>query len=85
MCPMTESEQEDLIRRYATGEMTWQLLRERGFDNSLDVLGVHALFRVKRSNWRISLVGAQRSSRFRFIPRSIPRYLGTEAQARLCE
>ncbi len=28
-----------MIRQYATGEITWSLLRERGFDNYLDVLG----------------------------------------------
>ncbi len=28
-----------MIRQYAAGEITWSLLRERGFDNYLDVLG----------------------------------------------
>jgi hypothetical protein len=37
---MTETEQETLIRRYAAGEVTWHTLRERGFDNYVQVLGV---------------------------------------------
>jgi hypothetical protein len=35
---MTESDQEKLIRQYAAGEITWHTLRERGFDNYVDVL-----------------------------------------------
>lgn len=35
---MTENEKEKLIRQYAAGEITWHSLRERGFDNFLDVL-----------------------------------------------
>lgn len=35
---MPQSEKEMLIRRYAAGEITWRALRERGFDNYLDVL-----------------------------------------------
>ena len=35
---MTESEKEKLIRRYAAGEIAWRTLRERGFENYLDVL-----------------------------------------------
>jgi len=27
-----------MLRRYAAGEITWSSLRERGFDNYLDVL-----------------------------------------------
>ena len=34
---MTEQE-EKLIRRYAAGKITWHTLRERGFENYLDVL-----------------------------------------------
>lgn len=29
----------ELLRRYAAGEITWQALRLKGFDNYLDVLG----------------------------------------------
>ncbi len=36
---MTDNEQDDLIRGYAAGAVTWQRLRELGFDNYLDVLG----------------------------------------------
>jgi hypothetical protein len=36
---MTQSEKEKLIRQYAAGTITWSLLRERGIDNYLDVLG----------------------------------------------
>jgi hypothetical protein len=35
---MTENERERLIRQYAAGEITWHSLRERGFDNYVDVL-----------------------------------------------
>jgi hypothetical protein len=35
---MTENEKESLIRQYAAGEITWHSLRERGFDNYVDVL-----------------------------------------------
>ncbi len=36
---MTENEKDQMIRQYAAGEITWSLLRERGFDNYVDVLG----------------------------------------------
>jgi hypothetical protein len=36
---MTDSERDKLIRQYAAGDITWSALRERGFDNYLDVLG----------------------------------------------
>jgi hypothetical protein len=36
---MTESDKEKLIRQYAGGEITWRQLRERGFDNYVQVLG----------------------------------------------
>lgn len=36
---MTEAEREDLIRRYAAGEITWHSLREQGFDDYVQVLG----------------------------------------------
>ena len=32
-------DREDLLRRYAAGEVTWRALQERGFDNYLQVLG----------------------------------------------
>jgi len=35
---MTENEKEKLIRQYAAGEVTWRSLRERGFDNYVEVL-----------------------------------------------
>ena len=35
---MTRDERDRLIRDYAAGNMTWSALRERGFDNYLDVL-----------------------------------------------
>ena len=35
---MTESEKEKLICQYAAGEIAWRTLRERGFENYLDVL-----------------------------------------------
>jgi hypothetical protein len=35
---MTESDKEKLIREYAAGEITWHALRERGFENYVDVL-----------------------------------------------
>jgi hypothetical protein len=37
---MPESEKEKLIRQYAAGEITWHALREQGFDNYVQVLGV---------------------------------------------
>jgi hypothetical protein len=36
---MTEIEKEDLIRRYAAGDVTWHELRERGFENYVQLLG----------------------------------------------
>ena len=36
---MTETDKEKLIRQYAAGEITWRALRERGFDNYVQVLG----------------------------------------------
>jgi hypothetical protein len=36
---MAEDEKAKLIRRYAAGEVTWYALRERGFDNYVQVLG----------------------------------------------
>ena len=36
---MTESEKERLIRQYAAGEVTWHTLRERGFEDYVEVLG----------------------------------------------
>jgi hypothetical protein len=34
-----ERERETLIRQYALGEITWHALRERGFDDYVQVLG----------------------------------------------
>ncbi|MGO9008288.1 MAG: hypothetical protein ACLQIQ_18580 [Beijerinckiaceae bacterium] len=39
IAPMAESEKEKLIRQYAAGEITWHSLRERGFENYVQVLG----------------------------------------------
>jgi hypothetical protein len=36
---MTANEKEKLIREYATGDVTWRDLRERGFGNYVEVLG----------------------------------------------
>ena len=36
---MTESDKEKLIRQYAAGEITWHALRERGFEDYVQVLG----------------------------------------------
>ena len=36
---MAESEKETLIRQYAAGEVTWHALRERGFEDYVQVLG----------------------------------------------
>ncbi|HKN29713.1 MAG TPA: hypothetical protein VJY34_18230 [Roseiarcus sp.] len=35
---MPEREKENMIRQYAAGEITWHTMRERGFENYLDVL-----------------------------------------------
>jgi hypothetical protein len=35
---MLENERDKLIRQYAAGEITWSTLRERGFENYLNVL-----------------------------------------------
>jgi hypothetical protein len=35
---MTEAQRENLIRQYAAGDLAWSTLREKGFDNYLDVL-----------------------------------------------
>jgi len=35
---MPESEKEKMLRQYAAGEITWHTMRERGFENYLDVL-----------------------------------------------
>ena len=34
-----ETEKEKLIRQYAAGEITWRALRERGFEDYVQVLG----------------------------------------------
>lgn len=36
---MPETDKEKLIRQYAAGEITWRALRERGFDDYVQVLG----------------------------------------------
>ena len=35
---MPESEKQELIRQYAAGRVTWHSLRERGFENYVEVL-----------------------------------------------
>ena len=35
---MIDADRETLIRHYAAGEITWSALRERGFDNYVQVL-----------------------------------------------
>jgi hypothetical protein len=36
--PLTTEQREALLRQYATGGVTWHELRERGFDNYVEVL-----------------------------------------------
>lgn len=36
---MAETARDELIRQYAAGEITWRALRERGFDDYVQVLG----------------------------------------------
>ena len=36
---MTDDEREKLIRQYAAGKITWHELRERGFEDYVQVLG----------------------------------------------
>ena len=36
---MIETDKEKLIRQYAADEITWRALRERGFDDYVQVLG----------------------------------------------
>lgn len=36
---MIETDKEKLIRQYAAGEITWRELRERGFEDYVQVLG----------------------------------------------
>ncbi len=38
MTPMLEIEKEDFVRRYAAGTITWHELRERGFEDYVQVL-----------------------------------------------
>lgn len=35
---MDNAEKESLLRQYANGDLAWSTLREKGFDNYLDVL-----------------------------------------------
>jgi hypothetical protein len=35
---MPESERQKMIRQYAAGDISWRVLRERGFDNYVEVL-----------------------------------------------
>jgi hypothetical protein len=35
---MPESERQKMIRQYAAGDITWRVLRERGFENYVEVL-----------------------------------------------
>jgi hypothetical protein len=37
---VTDSERETLIRQYAAGQISWHTLRERGFDNYVEVLAI---------------------------------------------
>lgn len=36
---MIEADKHKLVRQYAAGEITWRTLRERGFDDYVEVLG----------------------------------------------
>lgn len=36
---MNEDAKEELIRQYAAGEISWRALRERGFEDYVQVLG----------------------------------------------
>jgi hypothetical protein len=36
---MTEAEREKMVRQYAAGEISWHELRERGFEDYIEVLG----------------------------------------------
>ena len=36
---LTAAERESLIRQYAAGKITWHGLRERGYENYVEVLG----------------------------------------------
>ena len=36
---MTRGEKDDLLRDYAAGKVTWKALRERGFEDYVQVLG----------------------------------------------
>jgi hypothetical protein len=40
---MTETDRERLIRQYAAREISWRELRERGFENYVEVLGALGL------------------------------------------
>lgn len=37
--PIVKPEVEQLVRDYADGKVSWQTVRNRGFDNYLDLLG----------------------------------------------
>jgi hypothetical protein len=39
MRPVSPTEKEKLVRQYAAGETTWHTLRERGFEDYVQVLG----------------------------------------------
>jgi len=39
---MTHTEKSSLIHQYAAGELSWHTLRERGFENYLEVLAALA-------------------------------------------
>jgi hypothetical protein len=47
MTPMLEVEKEGLIRRYAAGTITWHELRERGFEDYVQVLAALAEFGLR--------------------------------------
>jgi hypothetical protein len=44
---MNTKEREKLIRQYAAGEVTWHDLRERGFDDYVQVLGALGEFGLR--------------------------------------
>jgi hypothetical protein len=44
---MPEPNREALIRQYAAGEITWHALRERGFDDYVQVLGALGELRLR--------------------------------------
>jgi hypothetical protein len=67
---VTPADREKLIRRYAAGEITWHALRERGFEDYVQVLGALGEFGLRPPIAPMEGANAEARQRGRAIIRS---------------